>query len=378
MFCSNCGSQQKDAAKFCTECGAPLAQDTPTGTVIDPVRPVSVGRDEVKGGPGRAGGRGVMVAAVVLVVLAVAAVVTVAALLTDGFGLLQPADKTTVATSVQTQETGVQEEAQAEPDAAPQPEPAAPVVRDSVEEYSWDELSQVSALISAAATDEEARQIAADYHLCNADGTLDGSQTKQLTLGDGTSVTMQVAGFNHDDRVDGSGRAGITFISRGIVGSHAMNADDATAGGWRDSDLRAWMNGELLGLLPDDLVDVIVPVSKLTNTVGETADTSAVSATTDTLWTLSYAEIGGHMDIDDGGYDEVYNAEGDQYQLFSDLGVRWDSPNDCLAIPGVERWWERSPDPMDGRYFMCVGEEGTPWYAHMASNEFGIVMCFCV
>ena len=26
MFCTNCGSQQKDGAKFCTACGAPLAQ----------------------------------------------------------------------------------------------------------------------------------------------------------------------------------------------------------------------------------------------------------------------------------------------------------------------------------------------------------------
>lgn len=73
-----------------------------------------------------------------------------------------------------------------------------------------------------------------------------------------------------------------------------------------------------------------------------------------------------------------FNAEGDQYQLYSDLGVRWDTPNDILAIAGTEHWWERSPDPMDGRYFMNVGEDGTPWYANTPSNEFGVVVGFCV
>ena len=82
----------------------------------------------------------------------------------------------------------------------------------------------------------------------------------------------------------------------------------------------------------------VVPVSKLTNSVGETTDVSAVVATSDTLWTLSYSEIGGQMSTDDPGHDAVYNAEGAQYQLFSDLGVRWDSPNQILQIAFVRNF----------------------------------------
>ena len=368
MFCTNCGSQQKDGAKFCTVCGAPLTQTPP----VEGALPVEKGVRSQE-----SGGKGPVIAAVVLVVVALAAVVGVAALMTDGFGFAKPAKEAPVATSPQDPATQT-------PQNEPKPEetepaaPAEPEVRASVQEYSWDELSQISALISAAGSDADATEIAIRYHLCNADGTLDGTQTKQIVLADGTSVTMQVLGFNHDERADGTGRAGITFGSCGIVGTHAMNESDTTSGGWRDSSLRSWMNGDLLAQLPDDVAGAIVPVTKLANATGETTDPSAVVATTDTLWAPAYAELGGDMDIADDAHDDVYNAEGDQYQLYADLGVSWDTPNDILAISGVDRWWERTADPMDGRYFMCVGEDGTPWYAHTPKNEFGVVMCFCV
>lgn len=368
MFCTNCGSQQKDGAKFCTACGAPLAQ-APSVEAALPVERGARSREPA--------GRGPVIAAVVLAVVALAAVVGVAALVTDGFGFEKPAEEAPVAASPQDSATQTPQD-EPKPKKTEPAAPAEPEVRASVQEYSWEELSQVSALISAAGSDAEAAEIAARYHLCNEDGTLDGTQTKQVVLADGTSVTMQVLGFNHDERADGTGCAGITFGSRGIVGTHAMNADDTTAGGWRDSDLRAWMNGDLLAQLPDDVAAAIVPVSKLSNAAGETTDPADVVTTTDTLWAPAYAELGGDMNIDDDAHDDVYNAEGDQYQLYADLGVGWDTSNESLVIAGVERWWERTADPMDGRYFMCVGEDGTPWYAHTPKNEFGVVMCFCV
>ena len=395
MFCTNCGAQIPDGVKFCTNCGTPVrssgqgrrtvesATPDPDATVVaprpqpDPAAPTRVAapapavprrHDEHPTAPAGAGG-GMTVLAVVLAILAVCAVVACAGVMTGWFGLAGPAGEESDS-AVALDEPGEKDEKD-EKDERPE-------VRSAVADYSWGELSQISALISAAGDDASALEVAKEYHLCSADGRLDGTQTKSLTLADGTTVTMQVAGFNHDDRADGTGTAGITFVSRGTVGTRQMNSSDTTAGGWRDSGLRSWMNSELLGRLPSEVSDVVVPVSKLTNSVGETTDVSAVVATSDTLWTLSYSEIGGQMSTDDPGHDAVYNAEGAQYQLFSDLGVRWDSPNQILQIGGVERWWERSPDPLDGRYFMCVGEDGTPWYAHLPTKECGVVMCFCV
>ena len=381
MFCTNCGTPARSSGqgRRTVESATP----DPDATVVaprpqpDPAAPTRVAapapavprrHDEHPTAPAGAGG-GMTVLAVVLAILAVCAVVACAGVMTGWFGLAGPAGEESDS-AVALDEPGEKDEKD-EKDERPE-------VRSAVADYSWGELSQISALISAAGDDASALEVAKEYHLCSADGRLDGTQTKSLTLTDGTTVTMQVAGFNHDDRADGTGTAGITFVSRGTVGTRQMNSSDTTAGGWRDSGLRSWMNSELLGRLPSEVSDVVVPVSKLTNSVGETTDVSAVVATSDTLWTLSYSEIGGQMSTDDPGHDAVYNAEGAQYQLFSDLGVRWDSPNQILQIGGVERWWERSPDPLDGRYFMCVGEDGTPWYAHLPTKECGVVMCFCV
>lgn len=399
MFCTNCGAQIPDGAAFCTNCGSSVrasgqgrgaaesATRDPDATVVAPrPQPVPAAQTRVAApvpaaprrhaeppaAPAGAGGR-MTVLAVVLAIVAVCAAVACAGVMTGWFGLAGPAGEQVAADEGEPSGDGADPapDEQGEKDERPE-------VRSAVADYSWEELSQISALISAAGDDASALEVAKEYHLCSADGRLDGTQTKSLTLTDGTTVTMQVAGFNHDDCADGTGTAGITFVSRGTVGTRQMNSSDTTAGGWRDSGLRSWMNSELLGRLPSEVAEVVVPVSKLTNSVGETTDVSAVVATSDTLWTLSYSEIGGQMSTDDPGHDAVYNAEGAQYQLFSDLGVRWDSPNQILQIGGVERWWERSPDPLDGRYFMCVGEDGTPWYAHLPTKECGVVMCFCL
>lgn len=357
MICGSCGSEQKDGAKFCTKCGAKLTP--PAG-------------EKNVGSRGPLSATEALVAVVATVV--VGAVVIVAGLTTNWFGLAAPASQAVTDTAAQ---VGLQpnEGGAGVPTAAPEAS-SEPEVRAAVADYSWEELSEISRLISSAASGSEAVAIAARYHLCAEDGTLDGTQTKSFTLANGTSVTMRVTGFNQDELSSGSGRAGITFSSSAPVATRAYNASGSTAGGWRDSELRAWMNGELLGLLPDDVAAAVVPVDKPTNAVGETSDGSAVVMTSDTLWTLSYSELGGAMSTGDP-HDAVFNAEGEQYQLFANQGVRWDGPNSFLQMSGG-MWWERTPDPMDGRFVMCVGEDGAPWCAHAPYKEFGVVLCFCV
>lgn len=369
MICPECGAQQRDGVKFCTKCGKPLAT-SPQVTSNDSTKKSGLG-----------------IAAAVTTFLALGLIVALG-VVTDGFGLLganerasAPVSQDLPASDWVDPATELEGESESQSDGESAGEEGrfvAPEVRASVNDYSWEELSQISLLISSSATQDEAMDVAVEYHLCNEDGTLDGTQVKEFVIGNAMTVTMQIAGFNHDERADGSGMAGITFVARSSLGVHYMNSSDSTSGGWRDSDLREWMNSDLLEALPKEISSVVVPVFKYTNCVGETSDSSSVEATVDTLWAPAYSELGGHMDISDDDHDDVYNAEGRQYQLFADLGVSWDAPNDVLALSGVEFWWERTPDPLDGRYFMCVGPEGTPWYARVPSSELDVVLCFCV
>ena len=373
MICPECGAQQKDGMKFCTKCGKPL-----------PVQPEQVPETPPQQPPQARGYNKQLVFALIASCSALVLVVVLLGVVTDGFGLLnsaEPSDAPAVQETLPSEgdaSEGPDEQVNSPDDEEDAADEDVPPVRSAVNDYSWEELSQISQLISTAPSQNEALDIAARYHLCNADGSLDGTQTKEFIIGNSMLVSMQVAGFNHDARADGAGMAGITFIARTSLGVQFMNASDITTGGWRDSDMREWMNGRLFDSLPSEISSVVAPVLKYTNAVGETTDPDDVVATTDYLWIPSYSELGGYMDIDDDDHDDVYNAEGAQYQLFSDLGVSWDTPNDILALDGVEFWWERTPDPMDGRFFMCVGPEGTPWYARVPSSEFDVVLCFCV
>lgn len=246
---------------------------------------------------------------------------------------------------------------EAEEPAEEEPSELAP--RASVAEYSWDELSQVSALIAAAPSDEEAVAIATEYHLCTEDGKLDGTQTKELELTNGTKVTVAVAGFRHDEKADGSGAAGVTFVTLGSIGKQAYNpSGDVTA--WEDSPLRSWMNQSLMGELPEGLADLIVPVTKATGT-----PSGDLSETSDSMWLLSATELAGLA---------TNGEEGSQYQLFSDQGVEGQSSVLKLCD---DYWWLRGLTS-DGQWQRTVDKDGSPSSGRNSLYEFDVVAGFCL
>ena len=246
-------------------------------------------------------------------------------------------------------------------------------VKSSVEDYSWDELSELSAQIAAADDDSAAMEIAKKHNLCTASGKLDGKQTKKLQLSDGKTVTMRIAGFRQDDRADGSGKAGITMISEDAVATRYVS-QVGTYSGWEGSELRTWMNDGLVAELPDELSSKVVEVSK--KTVGYGSTTAA--SVTDKLWVPSFSEVVGKLTAGMKRA-ESYVPEGDQYQLFSDEGVKWGGTYSILGTKGSDAyWWLRSIDPLNAQYYLCVSESGEPWYSHLPATEHAILMGFCL
>lgn len=257
-----------------------------------------------------------------------------------------------------------------------------PAVKDSVNDYGWSDLQAISNQIASAPSDSEGLKIAEKYHLCGADGKLDGSQRKDVTLADGTQTSVVISGFRHDDRSDGKGKAGITFIFGDAISNRGMNSGDTNSGGWEQSQMRSWLSTDGMALLPDDLRKDVVTVSKLTNNTGnETKSASSVTATDDALWLYSYDELSG--DYPDwasdylGEYGDIFKAEGTTYQLFTDtdndnsVRVRNYRGQSCL-------WWERSPTPALSDSFMDVNTDGDPYYRDYASYLGGVVPGFCI
>ena len=312
-----------------------------------------------------------LIIGIVVAVLLVAGVVT-AGLLTNWFGLA---------------ETGAAD--------------AGVPVRESVNDYSWEELGQISDAISAAESDEDALAIATDYNLCNDDGTLDGTQTKDIELSDGTKTAVQIVGFNHDKKADGSGTAGITFMFCDAIDYRGMNDDNTNEGGWSDSEARSYLNDDFVSTLPDELQNQLVEVEKDTNNEGLSFDAdsssysdSCVDRTADRVWLPSYTEMVGKIDSIEGSKDgnglaSIYNDEGSQYQLFSDQEVTSSSKDASIlerdAAKGLSNpddasagyWWLRTPNPGSTQYFLSFNPGGGS-ETHSASLGYGLVPMFAL
>ena len=204
-------------------------------------------------------------------------------------------------------------------------------IQDSVDNYSWKDLKTIADEIATAQDDDSATGIAKKYHLVSEDGTLSDACYKTVKLSTGAEVKAYIVGFNHDDRADGKGKAGITFMVCGTpVLSDSINEDGSNTGGWKDSDVRKSLNKKVLASMPKDLKKNIVKVTKLTNNAGVTTDASSVTSTDDSLWLPSLVELFGNDGLERSlGSNRsdafpVYEAEGSQYKTwYKTTGPAW-------------------------------------------------------
>lgn len=203
-----------------------------------------------------------------------------------------------------------------------------------------------------------------------ARAAMDAGTKFSMKLTDGQTLEYKIIGIDHDDLADGSGKAGLTFLTTSRNISSSVNAPETNVGGWEKSKLRAKMNsGEIWNLMPADFQSKVKSVRKLTNNVGGTDENAAVTATSDKLFLLSYSEI-----VPTSYWAAEYpwtSSEGSQYKAFKGKMTENHSENACLQIG--YHWWERSVSPFSSttRYF-CVGYSGNP------SNTDGAAGLLCV
>ena len=361
MFCPKCGKEVQEGSSFCGNCGASLgdkaasaaggasAQNASSGAPASSASAPVAGVAAVAGAAQKSGKKK---KGPIAIVAAIVVVVIVAVIGVNVFG----------------GGSGV-------------------AVKDSTEAYTWDELSKISSEIAKASDENAAVEVAKKYHLTTADGKLDGTQTKSVTLSNGTQTAVQIVGFAHDEKAEG-GKAGITFIFKECIGERSMNSTNTNAGGWEKSEMRSYLNSEGLNLLPAELKQKVVSVNKLTNNVGETQDVSSVTKTADQLWLFSPTELCGTISRfsgSDAAYaacNDVLNAGGSEYKLFRDMNVNQDSSNNILVknLNGHSNsWWERSPFPYNSGGFVFSGDgDSICLFGYGAENSYGVCPGFCI
>lgn len=253
-------------------------------------------------------------------------------------------------------------------------------VRDSLEDYSWSELSQIAGLMEDSGGQSASFSIAEKYNLVTSSGTFTDN-TKAIQLSDGTTINMRLVGIWHDDLASGSGKAGMSFISTDVAGTHRAASATVTDGGWAASELRTYLNQDVYAELPTEVQNVIVPVLKESNNLGKTTSTSDVTQTTDTLWLPSVHELAGDVNWtyreqqNASYYNDVFNAEGTQYEYYAQQGVATEGSNPSLALGEV--WWLRSTGPSTGRG-RYVDTNGDPSTYGNSNDAHGVVVGFCL
>ena len=241
----------------------------------------------------------------------------------------------------------------------------AAIAKDA-KDWTFDEQEAVAEDISAKGEASPA--------YAKAKAAMDAGTTWSLKLTNDKTMTYRIIGINHDDLADGSGKAGLTFLTTSTGIQSRMNATNANAGGWEKSELRAKMNsGEIWNLMPSAFQSKVKSVRKLTNNVGGTDKNAAVTATTDKLFLLSYSEI-----VPTSYWASSYpwtSSEGTQYEAFKGKVMQNYSGNACLQIGNS--WWERSVYPSTSAGFLDVLSNGDPSDYSAATNSYYVCPAWC-
>ena len=194
--------------------------------------------------------------------------------------------------------------------------------------------------------------------------------TKQIDLGTYGKHYFEIIAFDTDDKADGSGKAKITWLSKTLITTHAMNSSQKTldgitsytVGGWENSDMRAWLKSDVKPLLPETVRNAIVPVTKVSSTY-TTALVKDGQTTTDDVWIPGDREIFNNTNNETTG--AVYNTR----FTSSSNRIKYNSAGSAGS------WWLRSA--YSANYFRYVSSSGGEYYDG-AHGQNGVALGFCI
>lgn len=186
--------------------------------------------------------------------------------------------------------------------------------------------------------------------------------TKTFSI-DGVDYTAVIAGFNHDDLADGTGKAGITFaLQTCLATKYRLNSTDTNSGGWGGCAFRATLQGDIFEQLETSLKNVIKPVIKKASAGSQS---TTINSYTDTLFLFAEIEVFGTSANSVAG-------EGEQYDYFTASTARIKTVNGTAST-----WALRSPAKSYSARFCGVTTAGAATTAG-GSLSTGIVFGFCV
>ena len=196
----------------------------------------------------------------------------------------------------------------------------------------------------------------------NPSSTYSIGDTKYLDLGTEGNVLMEIVAFDTDDKADGSGKAKITWISKGLLNTkRIMNSPATTTGGWENSRMRTHLRETIKPLIPETVRNAIVPVTKIQSTYVDGAKVVNGQTTTDDVWIPSHHEV--------LSTSSSYESTGPAYIKFSANTDRTKKHSGS-----VTDWWLRSVS--SGAKWANIDYSGTI-KTNNANLAYGVALGFC-
>ena len=189
-----------------------------------------------------------------------------------------------------------------------------------------------------------------------------GKLGEVLKSGDNIPVTLKNGEeVSFDVGKDESGK--IYFIMHNCLKERKpMNGDWTNKGGWEKSDMRRYLNEEVIELLPDELREIIKPTKIVQVWDGKRRETE------DKLFLLSRTQVFGK----DERYEPTEPIDS-QIDIFENPRER---VKECEEVEDEYCWWLRSPFSSVYDLFCCVYADGTVYAAADVSH--GAAPAFCL
>lgn len=136
----------------------------------------------------------------------------------------------------------------------------------------------------------------------------DGKLQELLQVGDELDITLKT-GEELTVQAVGTTERGLIFLLKDCMkDEHGMNKRMTSKGGWRDSEMRLWLNETIIHMLPDELREMIVPRRIVQAMDGERLESE------DKLWLPSFTEMFGKEGAEDWA---PADTDETQLELFS-------------------------------------------------------------
>ena len=193
--------------------------------------------------------------------------------------------------------------------------------------------------------------------------------TKEVDLGELGKHTVRISNMSACESETSETACGFVVEFADIITRHQFNSTNTNVGGWRDSELRTYVNGTIYNALPSDLQNVIIS-TKVISSHGKTSGETNFE-TQDKLYLLNAQEVWSTNDYD------TSVGTSKQLDYYKNQGVTTSSYAGAIKQYNGSNsyWWLRSAFSDDALSFLNVNNDGD-WDSDDANTSDGVSPAF--